>query len=574
MTTRGASMTFIRNLFRFDNLKKKILFSFSIVIYLVVLLGGFTIYSMFKVNEELELVLDEEMEILITSEQLVINLLDRTRLIQGIFLFGDIEYKRSYDAGVEDSLTLEEHALEIIDSPEFLASLEKMTEWGGVAEELLSTYYNGNIPDARSMLDETLEPLGIELIQEFQLHEENAENRIATISDQIQQNLYTLMIAGVVISISVIILGVIISLITARKITKPIGTLMKRMKSIASGHLSHAPLTVNTRDEIGQLVFAANDMNQSMRDIMLKIKDVTDTLSAHSEELTESTHEVQQGSKQISLTMEDLASGSDKQANQANELTRIVTNFTEKMDDVNRNTIHIQEESNQVLELTNEGSVSMDSSTKQMENIDRIVQAVVNKVEELNEKTQNISQLVTVIKDIANQTNLLSLNASIEAARAGEHGRGFAIVAEEVGKLAEQVDHSVTDISEIVTTIQIDFHEVTNELNRGYEEVKEGSVQIQQTGEKFTRIHDSVTDMFRNMQHISDYLAEFADSSKKINGSIQEIAAISEESAAGVEQTLASTQQSTSAMDEITGNAADLARLAEELNELVHRFKV
>lgn len=104
--------------------------------------------------------------------------------------------------------------------------------------------------------------------------------------------------------------------------------------------------------------------------------------------------------------------------------------------------------------------------------------------------------------------------------------------------------------------------------------MKEGTIQIQKTGEKFTSIRDSVNDMFGNIQYISDYLSEFAISSQKMNSSIQAITAISEESASGVEQTLASTQQSTSAMDEVAGSAADLARLAEELNELVHQFKV
>lgn len=130
----------IFNLFKFKKLKRKILFSFSIVMVIVALFCGFIIYSINDLNKDLESVLDQEMEVLITSEKLVINLLDRTRLIQGHFLFGDIEYKRSYDAGLEESTVLENHALEVIDSPEFLSSLGKLTEWGDIAEEIFSTY--------------------------------------------------------------------------------------------------------------------------------------------------------------------------------------------------------------------------------------------------------------------------------------------------------------------------------------------------------------------------------------------------------------------------------------------------
>src|SRR5690625_4464862 len=103
----------IRNLFRFKKLKTKILFSFSIVMLLIVILSVFTIYSINRVNEDLELVLDQEMETLMTSEQLVIHLLDRTRLIQGNFLFNDVEYKRKYEVSVEEGIALENSAKEI-----------------------------------------------------------------------------------------------------------------------------------------------------------------------------------------------------------------------------------------------------------------------------------------------------------------------------------------------------------------------------------------------------------------------------------------------------------------------------
>ena len=550
------------------------LFGFSIMMVLVVLLSGFTIYSINSVNNDLDIVLDKELESMIVDEGLAKNMLDRTRLIQGYILFGNEAYKEAFEAGLEESIALENRASELSSSAELESLLERKIEWGYLTDEIIEAYESGNADEAGVILETSLEPLGRELIDGFGNLAGTTEQRIQAIGEEIQQNVNTLMTFGIVISLAVIVLGITIAMITARMITNPIQTVMKRMQLIASGHLNNERLNVNMRDEIGQLVSATNDMNESMRDIMVKITDVSHTVSAHSEELTQSAFEVRSGTEQITSTMEEMASGAETQAYQSGDLSSMMSNFTGQIEEVNRNAVHVEEESNQVLEMTNEGSVLMDSSTNQMESIDAMVQATVQKVEGLDEQTQEISKLVTVIQDIAAQTNLLALNAAIEAARAGENGRGFAVVADEVGKLAEQVGSSVTDISGIVHHIQTEFSEVTNELNHGYEEVKQGTVQIQNTGEKFTQIRESVTDMVGNMQKISANVSEFATSSQKMNSSIQEIAAVSEESAAGIEQTSASSEQTSSSMEEVANSASELARLAEDLNELVNQFQV
>lgn len=567
-------MNKISKLINFRKLRTKVLFGFSIIILLVVLLSGFTIYSINSINDDLDIVLDQEQELMIVHEGLAKNMLDRTRLIQGYILFGNDEYKDEFEAGLEESIALENRAAELSDAAELNSLLDRKIEWGYLTDEIIEAYEAGNVDEAGVILETSLEPIGRELIDGFGDLASATEQRIQAIGKDIQQNVTILLPVGIVISLAAIVLGITIAMITAKMITKPIQTVMERMNLIASGHLNNERLTVNARDEIGQLVSATNDMNDSMREIMMRITDVSRTVSAHSEELTQSANEVRLGTEQITSTMEELASGAETQADQSSDLSSVMTNFTEQIEEVNRNALEVQEESNQVLELTNDGSVLMDSSTNQMESIDTMVQATVEKVGGLDGQTQEISKLVTVIQDIAAQTNLLALNAAIEAARAGENGRGFAVVADAVGMLAEQVGRSVTDISEIVHNIQTEFSEVTNELNQGYEEVKAGTIQIQNTGEKFTSIRDSVTDMVGNMQKISENVSDFATSSQQMNGSIQEIAAVSEEAAAGIEQTSASSEQTSSSMEEVAKSATELAQLAEDLDELVNQFQV
>nr|WP_071393523.1 methyl-accepting chemotaxis protein [Bacillus tuaregi] len=378
----------------------------------------------------------------------------------------------------------------------------------------------------------------------------------------------TLLIIGIAIMI-----GAIAVTFITKSIIRPLNELKEKTITISNGDLTER-IHVRTNDEIGQVGQAFNDMQDKLKELMVNIANASEVLSYESEELTQSANEVQAGSAQVALIMQEIASGSEAQANTSSEMSSIVANFASKVQEANEQGEQIQESSHHVLKLTNEGSTLMDASTKQMTKIDQIVRESVQKVQELDQQSQQISQLVVVIKEVADQTNLLALNAAIEAARAGEHGKGFSVVAEEVRKLAEQTATSVTDITTIVQNIQNGFNGVTETLHDGYEEVEKGTAQIETTGETFTWISQSVTEMVNSINTISGNLSDISANSQEINGSIQEIAAAAEQSVAGIQETSASIQQTSSSMEDVARSSNDLSKLSEELNGLVKQFKI
>ena len=349
---------------------------------------------------------------------------------------------------------------------------------------------------------------------------------------------------------------------------------MDRMNRMADGDLSGEPLKSRSKDEVGQLVTAVNEMGDNTRRLVNEINVVSGSVTGQSEELTQSATEVKAATYQIATTMYELAAGSEAQASHASDLSQVMESFTLKVEGANEKGERIQRSSEEVLHMTSEGNRLMESSNQQMLKIDQIVQEAVRKIQGLDAQSQEISKLVDVINGIAGQTNLLALNAAIEAARAGEHGKGFAVVAEEVKKLAEQVSVSVTDITSIVESIQYESSSVAEALQGGYEEVEKGTEQIQISNKTFGNINNAVTEMARHIQTVSENLADIMASSQEMGGSVEEIAAITEEAAAGVEQTSASSQQTSSSMEEVAGSAEQLAKLAEELNGLVHQFKI
>ncbi len=379
----------------------------------------------------------------------------------------------------------------------------------------------------------------------------------------------TLVVIGVAI-----IIGIFVIWQYASSMVKPINRVVQAMERFAEGDLTQESMSIRSKDEIGKLANAMNQMQAKLKDMIHNIAQASDLINTSSKELSQSANEVNMGAEQVAITMNELASGAEGQAHHSNELTSLMERFTADLRETNQHGEHIHQSSVEVLGLTNEGSQLMTSSNSQMSKIDGIVQNAVEKVKNLDAQAQEISKLVVVIKDIADQTNLLALNAAIEAARAGEHGKGFAVVADEVRKLAEQVAFSVNDITSIVTNIQQDFDVVTSSLEDGYQEVKEGTNQIKATSETFTTISHSINNVVESVQLISSNLSKVTEDGQKMNSAIQEIAAVAEESAAGVEQTTATTEQTSSSMEVMAGKSAQLSTLALELKTLIAQFKL
>ncbi|WP_226037138.1 methyl-accepting chemotaxis protein [Aquibacillus saliphilus] len=565
----------MKNLLNFKSIRIKILFGFSLVILMVLILGVLNFLSINNINKDTGDIIDEQLPLLVANEKLAFNMSQRIALTRGYALFGDEEFREGFDEYTKSSIQYEEDILATSYSEEVKVLIDKSVQWQKTVENsVFAELDRGNEEAALENLALVVKPMANEIMDGFEELAIQREQLVKEEGQNIVENGQVSLVASIVISILVIIIGIVAALITARVISNPIKTIMERLKLIADGDLSLEPLKSNSKDETGQLVVATNQMNDKMREVLQQINTVSETVSSSSEELTQSAGEVKEGSIQVATTMQELASGSESQANNATDLSAVMETFVARMQEANANGDDIYRSSNDVLGMTAEGGKLMDASVKQMATIDQIVQEAVQKVKGLDTQSQEISKLVSVIKDIADQTNLLALNAAIEAARAGEHGKGFAVVADEVRKLAEQVSVSVTDITGIVESIQTESTGVAKSLQGGYQEVEKGTGQIKTTGETFKGINNAVKEMVEKIKSVTTNLSTMSASSQEMSASVEEIASVSEESAAGIEQTSASAQQTSSSMEEVSDSSDELAKLAEELNGLVQKFKL
>ena len=565
----------VKELFSLNSIRKKILLGFAITIVLTFIYSVFTYSTTKNSNTSLDQVVNEDLLLLSSYENVTASFPIRLGAVRGYLLTGDPELKDIFKLYTEQSLQ-HQNTIKSIEGGNSQSDelMQREDDWRKNMEtKVFDVYDDGNvelaIKNSVELSEETnLVYSGFEklAVENQQAIKNNGEDMVLRSEKR--------MTSSIKFSLTVMLISIAIAIFTARVISTPVRLVAERMKIIADGDVSQEHLVAKTNDEVGDLVNSTNDMQAKMNTIIKQINSVSNTVLAHGEELTQSSSEVKEGTNQAAVTMHDLATGAGTQAEDANHLVSIMHTFVEKVLETNENGMTVQKYSEEVIHMTEDGVEMIAFSANQMAKINELVQHSVEKVEGLDVQSQEISKLVTVISEIAAQTNLLALNAAIEAARAGEHGQGFAVVADEVRKLAEQVSHSVTDISGIVGRIQGETRSVSSSLADGYKEVEQGTEQLQQTKETFNKISKAVLYMDENIKNVGSNLNEIVESTNEINNTIDDIAAVSEEAAAGVEQTSASIQQTASSMEEVANSSAELAKLSEELNGLVGQFKL
>lgn len=544
------------------------------VIGLVVAMGVTIYLSIAMTNNQTGKVIDEELPLLLIVNEIGENIAERSAVINDSLLYNYKGYLASTEALESASRTLEE-AFMNLDPSQAKEAIDRIHEWENmVAEKVYDSYNTGNHDLAKSNFMNEVEPAGQRLIADFKaLYDQRAEN-IRDSGDRIISNGSRTSIISIGIALVTVILGLATAYFMANSLSKPIEQVANRMKLIASGDLSHEDLQLHSKDELGELIVAVNDMSRQIRSMVKEIGVVSETVTSQSKGLSNAAQEVNLGSRQVATTMEELSIASEAQVTVTSDLAESMSVLSENVMDANQHGIKASEATQEVLSLTYQGNLAMVESTARMRAIDDNVREAVNKVQKLEEHSQQITQLVNVISDIARQTNLLALNASIEAARAGEHGKGFAVVAHEVKKLAGQVASSVSHITSIVSAIQSETGAVVDSLQTTFEQVESGTEQIRATSAVFERMTQSIQNVVEGFQVIFDGLSHISVKTEMMDASIANIAALYEEASAGIEETAASAQQTTSSMQEIAANAESLFAVSHTLNQLVKHFKV
>ncbi|RMV99218.1 Methyl-accepting chemotaxis protein [Pseudomonas caricapapayae] len=314
--------------------------------------------------------------------------------------------------------------------------------------------------------------------------------------------------------------------------------------------LSTRDLTARTRyigkDEFGEISRNLDNMAQQISEVISEIGSATAQVATAAEQSSAVA-------LQTSQNVAQQRQGTDQVATAISEMSATVK-------DVARSTTDAAEMSQRVNNSTVQGKTEIDNTIGLIQGLSVQAEETSRIIEELKGESNSISSVLDVIRGVADQTNLLALNAAIEAARAGEQGRGFAVVADEVRNLAKKTQDSTVSIQKMIANLQSGSERAAASMQETLGKAQEGASNVVRAGELLEEIAEGIATISdRNIQ-VASAAEEQSLVAEEIHRNVNDINSLVIQVSAGAEQTAVTSRE--------------LARLAEQQQGLVGRFKV
>jgi methyl-accepting chemotaxis protein len=314
-----------------------------------------------------------------------------------------------------------------------------------------------------------------------------------------------------------ILASVLTGVLITRGIVVPLRGAVAVARKVASGNLTSV-IEVRSRDETGDLLQALHDMNESLKGIVGRVREGTESIASASSEIAS-------GNLDLSVRTEAQAASLEQTLSAMKTLTDAVQQNAQNAQQANQ----LAQAASQV---AGEGGA--------------VVAQVVTTMGSIDASSKKIVDIISVIDGIAFQTNILALNAAVEAARAGEQGRGFAVVAGEVRSLAGRSADAAKEIKRLI--------------GDSVEKVALGSELVAKAGNTMQGVVASV-------QRMTDIMGEITHASAEQSAGIERVTHT-------IHDMDKSTQQNAALVEEAAAAADSLRTQAQGLEEVVSLFKL
>ncbi|MGI5880291.1 MAG: methyl-accepting chemotaxis protein [Syntrophomonadaceae bacterium] len=374
-----------------------------------------------------------------------------------------------------------------------------------------------------------------------------------------------------------ILLAIAAAFFLAGNIAAPMAAAAEHLKQVSEGDFTQSISEeyLKRSDEVGILAQGLDAMVRNTSALIANIAEVArnvhnssqqlsmvaENVVATTEESSAATEEVAAGLEEVSAAAEQMTASGQEIGAALEEVDREMNNSNQQARDIGQKALKIQQEAQ--------------NSTNSAHNVYQNIEAKLIKAIADARVVDEISSLADNIGGIADQTNLLALNAAIEAARAGEYGRGFAVVAEEVRTLAEQSATTVSGIQSLTVQVQgaiANLVENSNELLKFIDQIMLKELEnVNEIGKQYASDARIFEESSTRVAELTNNVVRAFD---EINHVIESVATTMNQSSIGAQEVAKGAEEGSRAMIGVSETSSQLAEMAEQLQELVNKFRI
>ncbi len=362
-------------------------------------------------------------------------------------------------------------------------------------------------------------------------------------------------------AVVILVLASVVALWVASIIVSPIKDTTAMLKDIAQGEGDLTKrLKIHSKDEVGEMANWFNVFVDKIHNIIREMGHSASTLSAASEELSSTSVTIAANAEEMTAQASTVAAATEQSTANINSISSAAEEMSTSMNVVASAVEELSASIHQVAVNCEKESEVAARASKEASSTSDIMQ-------KLGVAAHSIGKIVDVINQIASQTNLLALNATIEAASAGDAGKGFAVVANEVKELARQTATATEDIRRQVEDMQHNTENAVKAIsgiNRVIDEVNSISqsivVTVNEQNKAVGEIAKSIAGANDGAQEVARNVSESANALSEVARTITSVNDAATDTSRGISQ--------------VNASVDELAKLANELEAIVHQFKV